>query len=118
MTLQLHRDGVLEDLFYFLWLSNFQTGQKLLLNMPDTVIYRFGSMASYYFSSKLTREVLKQKEVSLRDEDLALKRFTKNVPKSGICAYFIKEKPRVLKETKYNREISELTAGQFKYENM
>ena len=52
MTLQLHRDGILEDLFYFLWLENFQTGKKLLLNIPDTVIFRFGNMVSYYFSSK------------------------------------------------------------------
>ena len=54
----------------------------------------------------------------MRDDDLIMKKFTKKIPKSGIVAYFIKEKPRTLKETGYTREISELTAGQFKYENM
>jgi hypothetical protein len=54
----------------------------------------------------------------LRDEDLVIKKFSKHIPKSGIVASFIRERPRNLKEMKLNKELDELTEGNFKYESM
>ena len=94
MALKLHRDGILEDIFYYLWQDNFQLGHKLALNIPDTVIYRFGNAHSYYFTSKQNNQIMKKKEISMKDKDVIIDGFLKHKTKSGIIAYFLKELPR------------------------
>ena len=50
-TLNLEGDGIVENLFHFLWYKD-DLDQGPQINIPDTVIYKFRQPAYWYFTAK------------------------------------------------------------------
>ena len=79
-------DGVIENLFHYLWLKDeFDKGPKL--NVPDTIIYKYRQPSAWYFTSKdgTIKKKTKFNLTNVRIEEA----FTRNVHGSDICGYYL-----------------------------
>ncbi|RHY30609.1 hypothetical protein DYB32_004192 [Aphanomyces invadans] len=82
----LEGDGVVENLFYYLWCKDeFGGGPSLL--MPDTVVYKFTQPAFWYFTSK-SGKVKKKAKASLTNVQIE-KEFCRKSCGVDIVAYYI-----------------------------
>ena len=90
-TVDLHGDGLVENLFHFIWSKDclFKTGPKVFI--PDTIIYRFEQPAFWYFSSKKNGTVMRKNKKNLCNDQIENK-FLKQVSPSGIVAVYIYNK--------------------------
>ncbi|KAF0754084.1 hypothetical protein DYB28_002716 [Aphanomyces astaci] len=82
----LEGDGVVENLFYYLWCKDeFGGGPSLLV--PDTVVYKFTQPAFWYFTSK-SGKVKKKAKASLTNVQIE-KEFCRKSCGVDIVAYYI-----------------------------
>ncbi|OQR93738.1 hypothetical protein ACHHYP_02317 [Achlya hypogyna] len=106
----LQGDGLVENLFYYLWCKDeFGGGPSLLI--PDTIIYKFTQPAYWYFTSK-SGKVKKKSKTSLANVQIE-KEFCRKLCGIDIVAYYIymeNDNPTIeylnvegLKEFLYNR---------------
>eukprot|EP00743_Colponemidia_sp_Colp-15_P006598 GILK01007111.1.p1 GENE.GILK01007111.1~~GILK01007111.1.p1 ORF type:complete len:756 (-),score=125.15 GILK01007111.1:128-2395(-) len=83
----LEGDGVIENLFHFLWTKDtlFETGPAVLI--PDTIIYKYRQPAFWYFTASdgSIKRKGKSKLVNAKIEE----DFLKGENPSGIVAYYI-----------------------------
>ena len=82
----LFKDGVYEDLFRLLW-SRDELNYGPSINIPDTIIYKYGQPVSWYFTAQNGRVKKKNKHnlVSANIEEV----FNKHVLGYDVLAYFI-----------------------------
>ncbi|CAK4776756.1 unnamed protein product [Aphanomyces euteiches] len=82
----LEGDGLVENLFYYLWCKDeFGGGPSLLI--PDTVVYKFTQPAYWYFTSK-SGKVKKKSKTSLTNVMIE-KEFCRKACGVDIVAYYI-----------------------------
>ena len=89
--MELQGDGLVENLFHFIWSKDclFKTGPKVMI--PDTIIYRFEQPAFWYFSSQKEGTVMRKNKTNLNNAQIE-KAFLKKVSPSGIVAVYIYNK--------------------------
>lgn len=82
----LTEDGISDELFQLIW-SKDQLGGSPNINIPDTILYKFGQPIQWYFTSKSGRIKKKNKQnlVSAKIEET----FNKHVLGYDVLAYFI-----------------------------
>lgn len=82
----LFKDGIYEDLFKLLW-SKDELNYGPQINMPDTIVYKYGQPQSWYFTAVNGRIKKKNKQnlVSAKIEEV----FNKHVLGYDVLAYFI-----------------------------
>lgn len=80
-------DGISEDFFNYLWLKD-ELGFGPSVNIPDTVIYKYGQPIVWYFTSNFTGKVKRKNKSNLisgKIEDS----FTKNMSGYDVVATFV-----------------------------
>ncbi len=80
-------DGIREDFLHFLWKKDSSFKEKLFINIPDTVVFRQGALAQWYFSND-NGELLRKKRENLTPENI-IKTFTQKSKGDFIVPYFI-----------------------------
>ena len=90
MAISLTGDGLVDNLYHFIWKKDamFETGPYVL--MPDTILYRFENPVFWYFTSKQGK-ILKKNKKSITNK-LIEEQFLRNVSPSGIVAVYIHSK--------------------------
>eukprot|EP01032_Pedospumella_encystans_P018327 gene18327-20866_t len=82
----LSKDGISEDLFKLLWAKD-ELNSGPSINIPDTIVYKYGTPVSWYFTSTngKIKKKLKQNLVSAKIEET----FNKHVLGYDVLAVFI-----------------------------
>jgi hypothetical protein len=86
-------DGISEELFALLWSKDIG-GQGALINIPDTVIYKFGQPAEWYFTSNKGR-VKKKNRINLSPSRIE-EAFLKSITGYDVVATFISARSDVV----------------------
>lgn len=85
--LPLEGDGLIENLFYFLWCKDdFGAGPRIYI--PHTVLYKFAQPSAWYFTSVKSGKIKKKAKVNLNNVQIEHE-FTKKRSASDIVAYYI-----------------------------
>ena len=82
----LMKDGVTEDLFKLLWAKD-ELNFSPMINVPDTIIYKYGQPVTWYFTS-VNGHVKKKNKSNLISAKIE-ETFTKHVLGYDVLAYFI-----------------------------
>ncbi|CAM9289274.1 unnamed protein product, partial [Ectocarpus fasciculatus] len=80
-------DGISEDFFNYLWMKD-ELGFGPSVNIPDTIIYKYGQPIVWYFTSASTGKVKKKNKSNLisgKVEDT----FTRNISGYDVIATFV-----------------------------
>lgn len=79
-------DGIIDNIFHFLWTKDNSFGSLTGINIPDTIMFDLNEMKSWYFSSQ--GSVKKKLKAKLNSEEIK-RVFLKGVGGSGVVAVFI-----------------------------
>ena len=52
MNMELHGDGLIENMYHYLWSKDSLFNRSPLVNIPDTIVYRYEQPVFWYFTSK------------------------------------------------------------------
>ena len=87
----LEGDGVIENIYHFLWTKDtiFNTDPQVYI--PQTILYKYQKPCYWYFTSVIDHR-LKKKNASKLNKDTIRQIFLKHISKSGIVAYYIYKK--------------------------
>jgi len=87
----LEGDGVIDNIYHFLWTKDtiFHTDPSIYI--PHTILYKYNKPCYWYFTSVVDHKLKKKNPGNLNPEHIKHV-FLKNVPESGIVCYFIYEK--------------------------
>lgn len=85
-SLPLEGDGVIENLFYYLW-SKDEFDRSPCFNIPDTILYTFTQPSQWYFTSSSGK--LKRKTKANTTNVKIEFEFTKNSIGGNILAYYM-----------------------------
>lgn len=86
MNKPLHGDGLLENLFYYLWVISPDEKPLRVISIPDTVIYRYSQPRAWYFTSR--QGFIKRKSKVKLTASSIESVFLKNISASGIVASY------------------------------
>ncbi len=97
----LEGDGVIENIYHFLWTKDtiFNTDPYVII--PQTILYKYQKPCYWYFTSKVDNKLKKKSTVKVTTEHIR-EVFTKHISKSGIVAYYIYKKAKI--ESKYETD--------------
>ena len=97
----LEGDGVIENIYHFLWTKDtiFNTDPYVII--PQTILYKYQKPCYWYFTSKVDNKLKKKSTVKVTTEHIR-EVFTKHISKSGIVAYYIYKKTKI--ESKYETD--------------
>ena len=97
----LEGDGVIENIYHFLWTKDtiFNTDPYVII--PQTILYKYQKPCYWYFTSKVDNKLKKKSTVKVTTEHIR-EVFTKHISKSGIVAYYIYKKSKI--ESKYETD--------------
>ena len=87
----LEGDGVIENIYHFLWTKDTIFNTDPLVYIPQTILYKYQKPCYWYFTSVIDHK-LKKKNASKLNKDNIRQVFLKNRSKSGIIAYYIYKK--------------------------
>ena len=90
-SVDLHGDGLVENLFHFIWSKDCLFKSSPAVMIPDTIIYRFEQPAFWYFSRNSDGTVLRKNKKNLNNKEIEAK-FLKKVSSCGIVAVYIYNK--------------------------
>ena len=80
-------EGLIDSIYHLFWAIDNVQNSKLKINVPETVIYRYGNPYYWYFTDK---ENIIRKKTTLNLTKANIKeRFLKNASASGIVATYI-----------------------------
>ena len=84
----IHGDGIKPSFYYLLW-SKDELNYGLTLNVPDTIIYKFGQPIAWYFTAKDGKVKKKNKNnlINIKIEQ----KFTKKAVGFDVIAAYISE---------------------------
>ncbi|CAK9085349.1 Small glutamine-rich tetratricopeptide repeat-containing protein beta [Durusdinium trenchii] len=89
-SLPLEGDGMVENLFHYLWCKD-ELDAGPVINIPDTVIFKFRQPAYWYFTSK-SGEIKKKSRYNLTNIRIE-EAFTRKSIGSDIIAYYLSTNP-------------------------
>ena len=94
-------DGVIDNIYHFLWTKDtiFHTDPSVYI--PHTILFKYNKPYYWYFTSVVDHKLKKKNLINLNKEHIK-KVFLKNVSESGIVCYFIYEKMN--KSSKYESD--------------
>ena len=87
----LEGDGVIENIYHFLWTKDTIFNTDPLVYIPQTILYKYQKPCYWYFTSVIDHK-LKKKNASKLNKENIRQVFLKHVSKSGIVAYYIYKK--------------------------
>ena len=79
-------DGIIDNLFHFLWMKDVVFGGLTNVNIPDTIIWQMNEPVKWYFSS---RGNVKKKLKAKLTNNVIKETFLKNKNKCNVIAVFI-----------------------------
>ena len=59
LNMELQGDGLIENLYHYLWSKDSLFNQSPQVNIPDTVVYRYEQPAFWYFTSRAKPAIAK-----------------------------------------------------------
>ena len=91
----LEGDGVIDNIYHFLWTKDtiFHTDPSIYI--PHTILYKYNKPCYWYFTSVVDHKLKKKNPGNLNPEHIK-QVFLKKVSESGIVCYFIYEKMNIL----------------------
>ena len=87
----LEGDGVIENIYHFLWTKDTIFNTDPSVYIPQTILYKYQKPCYWYFTSVIDHK-LKKKNASKLNKENIKQVFLKYISKSGIVAYYIYKK--------------------------
>ena len=97
----LEGDGVIENIYHFLWTKDTIFNTDPFIRIPHTILYKYQKPCYWYFTSIIDGK-LKKKSTGKVNSNHIREVFTKNISKSGIIAYYIYKKNKI--QSKYESD--------------
>ena len=91
----LEGDGIIDNIYHFLWTKDTIFHADPSIYIPHTILYKYNKPCYWYFTSVVDHK-LKKKNPGNLNPDHIKHVFLKNVSESGIVCYFIYEKMNTL----------------------
>ena len=104
----LEGDGVIENIYHFLWTKDTIFNTQHSIHIPQTILYKYKKPLYWYFTSVVDHK-LKKKNFDKLNNEYIKDIFLKNVSKSGIVCYFIYSKKSVLSKYETDKPTFEKT---------
>lgn len=82
----LEGDGIVESLFHMIWRKDTDSKQELLINLPDTILFRNRQPSIWYFSTK--KGIILKKSSKNMLLDVIEKEFLRRKNPSGVVASY------------------------------
>ena len=90
----LEGDGVIENIYHFLWTKDTIFNSDPSVYIPQTILFKYQKPCYWYFTSVIDHKLKKKNSSKLNKENIS-QVFLKHVSKSGIVAYYIYKKNNV-----------------------
>ena len=90
----LEGDGVIENIYHFLWTKDTIFNSDPSVYIPQTILFKYQKPCYWYFTSVIDHKLKKKNSSKLNKENIS-QVFLKHVSKSGIVAYYIYKKSNV-----------------------
>ena len=90
----LEGDGVIDNIYHFLWTKDTIFNSDPSVYIPQTILFKYQKPCYWYFTSVVDHKLKKKNSSKLNKENIS-QVFLKHVSKSGIVAYFIYKKNNV-----------------------
>ena len=102
----LEGDGVIENIYHFLWTKDtiFNTDPYIII--PQTILYKYQKPCYWYFTSVIDGKLKKKSSGKVNSTHIR-EVFTKNISKSGIIAYYIYKKNKIISKYECDRPTFE-----------
>ena len=84
-------DGVIDNIYHFLWTKDTIFNTDPHVYIPHTILYKYQKPCYWYFTSVVDNKLKKKNANKLKNEYIR-EEFLKHVSKSGIIAYYIYKK--------------------------
>ena len=95
MFKSLEGDGIIENIYDFLWIKDTMFNTEHSIYIPQTIVYKYKKPLYWYFTSVIDHKIKRKNAVKLKNEFIK-EAFLKNISKSGIVCYFIFSKKSYL----------------------
>ena len=102
----LEGDGVIENIYHFLWTKDtiFNTDPYIII--PQTILYKYQKPCYWYFTSVIDGKLKKKSSGKVNSTHIR-EVFSKNISKSGIIAYYIYKKNKIISKYECDRPTFE-----------
>ena len=90
----LEGDGVIDNIYHFLWTKDTIFNSDPSVYIPQTILFKYQKPCYWYFTSVIDHKLKKKNSSKLNKENIS-QVFLKHVSKSGIVAYYIYKKNNV-----------------------
>ena len=90
----LEGDGVIDNIYHFLWTKDTIFNSDPSVYIPQTILFKYQKPCYWYFTSIVDHKLKKKNSSKLNKENIS-QVFLKHVSKSGIVAYYIYKKNNV-----------------------
>ena len=90
----LEGDGVIENIYHFLWTKDTIFNSDPSVYIPQTILFKYQKPCYWYFTSVIDHKLKKKNSSKLNRENIS-QVFLKHIPKCGIVAYYIYKKNNV-----------------------
>ena len=97
----LEGDGVIENIYHFLWTKDTIFNTDPFIRIPHTILYKYQKPCYWYFTSIIDGK-LKKKSTGKVNSNHIREVFTKKISESGIIAYYIYKKNKI--KSKYESD--------------
>lgn len=97
----LEGDGVIENIYHFLWTKDSIFNTDPYVVIPQTILYKYQKPCYWYFTSVVDHKLKKKSSAKVTNDHIR-EVFTKNQSKSGIIAYYIYKKAKLM--SKYDTD--------------
>ena len=87
----LEGDGVIENIYHFLWTKDTIFNTDPSVYIPQTILYKYQKPCYWYFTSVIDGKLKKKSSGKVNSTHIR-EVFSKNISKSGIVAYYIYKK--------------------------
>ena len=94
----LEGDGVIENIYHFLWTKDSIFNTDPYVVIPQTILYKYQKPCYWYFTSVVDHKLKKKSSAKVTNDHIR-EVFTKRISKSGIIAYYIYKKSKI--QSKY-----------------
>ena len=94
-------DGVIDNIYHFLWTKDTIFNTDPHVYIPHTILYKYQKPCYWYFTSVVDNKLKKKNANKLKNEYIR-EEFLKHVSKSGIIAYYIYKKVGI--QSKYETD--------------
>ena len=104
----LEGDGIIENIYHFLWTKDTIFNTHNSIYIPHTILYKYRKPLYWYFTSVIDHRLKKKNPDKLNKEHIK-QAFLKNASKSGIICYFIYSKKSFISKYESDKPTFEKT---------